>query len=434
MQMDSFTQVFEMVCDYCKQEITDVAYNLWIACIDPIALAGDHVTLSVRSEFQKDIIENKYTPLLSRAFESVLGFPVTIQIDAREAADAEPEPESPSGGDYEYTFDTFIVGSSNKFAHAASLAVAQNPSGSYNPLFIYGPSGLGKTHLLMAIGHEIHKNNPTYNIVYTRGEEFTNELIDAIQNTATLAFHQKYRSADVLLIDDIQFIGGKTSTQEEFFHTFNTLYQDGRQIVMTSDRPPKDIKTLEERLRTRFEWGLLADIQPPEFETRVVILRRKAELLHFVIPDDVIEYIATKIKNNIRQLEGVIKKLQVYHTLGTPPSIGIAQVAIKDILSDNQPVPVTIERIISEVARTYSVTPEEIRSNKRSQNISSARQAAMYIVREITGLSTAAIGQEFGGRDHSTVVYAIKQIEREMKNDGSLRETLEDIIKNIRDN
>ena len=434
MQMDSFTQVFEMVCDFCKQEITDVAYNLWIACIDPVSLSGDHVTLSVRSQFQKDIIENKYTSLLGRAFESVLGFPVTLTVEARETGEEQGESEQPIGGDYEYTFDTFIVGGSNKFAHAASLAVAQNPSGSYNPLFIYGPSGLGKTHLLMAIGHEIRKNNPAANIVYTRGEEFTNELIDAIQNTSTLAFHQKYRSADVLLIDDIQFIGGKTSTQEEFFHTFNTLYQDGKQIVMTSDRPPKDIKTLEERLRTRFEWGLLADIQPPEFETRVVILRRKAELLNLTITDDVTEYIANKIKNNIRQLEGVIKKLQVYSTLGTPPSIAIAQVAIKDILSDNQPIPVTIERIISEVGRTFSVTSDEIRSGKRSQNISSARQAAMYIVREITGLSTAAIGQEFGGRDHSTVVYAIKQIEREMKNDGGLRETIEDIIKNIRDN
>ncbi|MEG2371221.1 MAG: chromosomal replication initiator protein DnaA, partial [Hydrogenoanaerobacterium sp.] len=244
----------------------------------------------------------------------------------------------------------------------------------------------------------------------------------------------KYRQADALLVDDVQFIGGKESTQEEFFHTFNALYESNKQIVLTSDRPPKEIKTLDDRLRTRFEWGLLADIQPPDFETRVAIIQRKAELLDIQIPDDVAEYVANKLKTNIRQLEGAVKKIKAYKTLtGTPPSILIAQNAIRDILNDHQPVPVTIERIISEVARTYNgVTPQDIRSSKRSANISSARQVSIYIVREITQMSMASIGQEFGGRDHSTIVYALQQVEKNMNIDPRYRELIEDIIKNVR--
>jgi len=275
---------------------------------------------------------------------------------------------------------------------------------------------------------------PSKNIIYVKGDEFTNELINAIATETTKAFHEKYRSSDVLLVDDIQFIGGKESTQEEFFHTFNELYQEKKQIVLTSDRPPKEIKTLEERLRTRFEWGLLADIQPPDFETRIAIIRRKAQLLDIEIPDEVSDYIANRLKTNIRQLEGAVKKLKAYKLLaGTPPSILIAQNAIRDILNDNQPVPVTVERIIAEVARTYGVTPADIRSNKRSAQISTARQAAMHVVREITQMSMSSIGEEFGGRDHSTVVYAMQQVEKNMANDTHFKESIEDIIKNIRD-
>lgn len=313
------------------------------------------------------------------------------------------------------------------------MAVASNPATSYNPLFIYGASGLGKTHLLYAICGEISRTKPGTNILFVKGEEFTNDLISAITTETTKEFHDKYRQADVLLVDDIQFIGGKESTQEEFFHTFNTLYQAGKQIVLTSDRPPKEIKTLEDRLRTRFEWGLIADIQPPDFETRIAIIRRKAQLMDIDIPDDVAEYIANRIKNNIRQLEGAVKKLKAYKLLaGTPPSILIAQNAIRDILNDNQPLPVTVERIISEVGRTYGVSPTDIRSNKRSAQISSARQTSMFIVREITQMSMSAIGEEFGGRDHSTVVYAVQQVEKNMKSDLHYKETVEDIIKNIR--
>lgn len=364
--MESFKDAWNLVSEYCKGQITKVAYELWITCIEPVSFEDGVANLRVSSSFQKDIIEKKYLSILARAFEETLGFEVKINIIADEghktAAPSQSttetqEPTLPSftseqveqtsrGGDYEYTFNTFIVGPSNKFAHAACLAVASNPSGTYNPLFIYGGSGLGKTHLLYAITNEISHSRPGTNIIYVKGEEFTNELIEAIAAKSTQEFHAKYRKADVLLVDDIQFIGGKESTQEEFFHTFNTLYHAGKQIVLTSDRPPKEIKTLEDRLRTRFEWGLLADIQPPDFETRIAIIRRKAQLLDINIPDDVAEYIANRLKTNIRQLEGAVKKLKAFKLLaGTPPSISIAQNAIRDILNDNQPVPVTVERI-----------------------------------------------------------------------------------------
>lgn len=442
--MESFKDVFNLACEYCRAELSEVAYGLWIADIEPMGFDGSIVYLFVRTPFKKSIVEEKYLGILKRAFESVLGFEVEIKFSCDEAlsvpgpvpaaADAQPSGQS-FGGEYEYKFDTFIVGSSNKFAHAASWAVASNPAKAYNPLFIYGESGLGKTHLVCAICEEVKKNNPGFNILYIKGEEFTNELITAIGrgSNATQEFHDKYRAADMLAVDDIQFIGGKERTEEEFFHTFNALFHAGKQIVLTSDRPPKEIKTLEDRLRTRFEWGLLADIQPPDFETRVAIIRRKAELLSFAVPDDVSEYIANRLKNNIRQLEGVVKKLNAYKQLaGSNPTILLAQSAIKDILSDHQPLPMTVERIINEVSRTYNVTAVEVRSTKRSSAISTARQVAMYIIREVTTLSMAGIGEEFSSRDHSTVVYACQQVQKNMLKDKHYKETVDDIIKNIR--
>ena len=430
--MDSFQDVFELACQYCQQHLSEVAFNLWIRDIEPVSFDGSVASLYVSSEFKKNILEEKYLPLLKEAFSTVLGFEIDIRFSNGNA----PAPPTEDTGEYEYTFETFIVGPSNKFAHAASWAVATNPAKSYNPLFIYGSSGLGKTHLICAICDEIRRNRPDFHIIYVKGEEFTNELITAIASKSpqdTRAFHEKYRMADVLAVDDIQFIAGKESTQEEFFHTFNELYQSGRQIILTSDRPPKEIRTLEERLRTRFEWGLLADIQPPDYETRIAIIRRKAELLNIQIPDDVAEYIANRLKNNIRQLEGAVKKLKAYQQLaGSPPSILIAQSAIKDILSDHQPIPMTVERIITEVARTYGVSPEDIRSQKRSSAISTARQVSMYVVREVTQMSMSAIGEEFGNRDHSTVVYALRQVQKTMERDTHFKETVDDIVKNIR--
>ncbi|MBP1558102.1 MAG: chromosomal replication initiator protein DnaA [Oscillospiraceae bacterium] len=438
--MDSFSEIFALAKEYCRGELSEVAYGLWIKDIEPLSMDGTVATLYVRSEFKKNIIQEKYLDLLGRAMENVLGFPVEIrfQWDSPEAAEPEqPVVEVPvSDGSYEYTFDNFIVGPSNKFAHAAALAVATHPtSRQYNPLLIYGGSGLGKTHLLTAIRTEIARANPNARIIYVRSEVITNELIAAISSKTTDAFHEKYRSADVLLVDDIQFIGGKESTQEEFFHTFNALYQDNKQIVLTSDRPPKEIKTLEDRLRSRFESGIMADIQPPDFETRIAIIRRKAQLLDLQIPDDVAEYIANRLKSNIRQLEGVVKKLNAYKQLaGTNPTILVAQNSIRDILSDNQPIPITVERIINEVARTYGVTAADIRSQKRAAQISNARQVAMHVVREITQMSMSAVGEEFGGRDHSTVVYTLKKVEQEMQRDSHYKEIVEDIINNIREN
>jgi len=446
--MDSLQDMLDLVKGLCHEEVSEVAYNLWIKDIAFDRFDGSVVCLKVDSEFRRQIAAEKYLPLLKEKFEQVLGFEVQVQLgcDSAAKAPAAAEPAAAAAqparsddtlphGEYEYTFSTFICGPSNKFAHAAAMAVAANPANAYNPLFIYGDSGLGKTHLLYAIRKEIQQNMPEKKIIYSRGEEFTNELISAIANDSTASFHEKYRQADVLLVDDIHFIGGRVQTQEEFFNTFNELHQAGKQIVLTSDRPPKEIKTLEDRLRTRFEWGLLADIQPPEFETRIAIIRRKAELLELEIPDDVAEYIANKLKSNIRQLEGTVKKLKAYQMFSdAPPSLLFAQNAIRDILSDNQPTPVTVERIISEVARTYGVSSQDIRSTKRAAPISAARQTSMYIVRNITQMSMSDIGKEFGGKDHATVVYALQQVEKKMAKDMRYKETVEDIIKNIRDN
>ena len=434
--MDSFNDVLAAAKEYCKERLVDATYNLYIDGLEAVRFeAGGKVTLAVRNDFICTIVRDRYTPLLKEALAAVLGFDVEVELVVPAAAQpeapvpAEPEPD----GRYDFTFENFIKGPSNQFAYAAAQAVASNPSGAYNPLFIYGQSGLGKTHLLTAIATEIKKNHPEFNIVYVDCETFTNELISAIQAGRTEEFRQTYRPADVLLVDDIQFIAGKESTQEEFFHTFNTLHAAGKQIVLASDRPAKEIKSLEERLRTRFEWGLTADIQPPDFETRVAIIRRKAELLNLRMPDDVAEFIANHLKSNIRQLEGAVKKLNAYYLLeGIQPAIGVAQNAIKDILNETQPVPVTIEKIISEVARTYNVSPAEIRGMRRTANISSARQTAIYVVREITGMSMEDIGREFSGRDHSTIVYSLKAMEQNLENDRRLKETVEDIIKNVR--
>ncbi len=437
--MESFNDVWNSVKELCKERITSVAYNLWICCIENPEFKDDTVFLYVRSMLQKNVLDAKYMKTLKTAFAEVMGFDVAITVVAEEQNQPKQEPVENAdtgflnGGVQNYTFANFIVGPSNKFAHAASLAVASNPSGAYNPLFIYGGSGLGKTHLLYAICNEINKNNPSSNIIYVKGEEFTNELIAAIQSGGTQDFHLKYREADVLLVDDIQFISGKDSTQEEFFHTFNALYHAGKQIVLTSDRPPKEIKTLEDRLRTRFEWGLLADIQPPDFETRIAIIRRKAAAIDIHIPDEVSEFIANKLKSNIRQLEGAVKKIKAYQLLtNTPPSITIAQTAIRDILSDTQPVPLTVEKILGEVSRTYGISVADIRSEKRTSSISAARQVAMYVVREVTSMSQSDIGKEFNGRDHSTVVYTLKQARKNMEQNRDFREMVEDIIKNIK--
>lgn len=431
--MNSFNDVFLAVKNYCKQTVVEASYNLFIDPLECYSLNGDNAVILASSEWAKGIVEERFIPLLQKGFEEILGFTVLIQVDVSSEKEAQAVPTPINGGKYAFTFDTFIVGSTNKFAHAAALAVAQNPATAYNPLFIYGDSGLGKTHLLNAISMEIEKNNPAANIIYVDGETFTNEIITAIRENRTADFHNKYRQADVLLVDDIQFIAGKESTQEEFFHTFNALHKAGKQIVLVSDRPAKEIKSLEDRLRTRFEWGLTADIQAPDFETRCAIIKRKSDLLRLDIKNDAIEFIASKVKTNIRQLEGVVKKLDALKRLENKPPILInAQLAIKDILNEQLPVPLTIEKIIFEVSRSYNVPIPEIKGRKRSKSIAEARKMAIYIVRQVCELSMDDIGKEFGGRDHSTVVYSIRDVEMRMEKDSFYRDSIEDIIKNVK--
>ncbi|NLS84742.1 MAG: chromosomal replication initiator protein DnaA [Ruminococcaceae bacterium] len=432
--MNTLQDVFQQAKEGCRDHVPQATYDLFIAGMTPLSFDGAKITVEVRSEFIKDTVQRRYTLLLQDELTKVLGFDVDIAFTSPEEKEKDPnEITLTTPQPYELTFDSFIVGSTNRFAHAAAQAVAANPAQAYNPLFIWGDSGLGKTHLLKAIENDIKKSRPTYNILYIEGEKFTNEIITAINNNTTNDFRNKYRAVDVLLVDDIQFIGGKDSTQEEFFHTFNTLYTSGRQIVLASDRPPKEIKRLEDRLRTRFESGLIADIQAPDYETRVAILRRKAYSVNFDLPDEVAEYIANHLKNNIRQLEGTIKKMSASLALeGINPSIGTAQNAIKDILNETQPIPVTIEKILLEVSRTYGASPEALRGPSRQANISNARKISMYIIKEITALSMDDIGHEFGGRDHSTVVYAVKDIYTKMKKDPSFRDTVNDIMKNVK--
>lgn len=441
--MDSFEDAWEVICGYCKTKITDVAYKTWIERIKPLNLDFETGTayLLVPNDFHRQTLSRCYIPLLNEAFEAVFDSKFNIQFKipdevVENMTSPKHQEELIKDTNYEYTFDTFIVGSSNKFAHAACLAVATNPSRAYNPLFLYGNSGLGKTHLLYAIGNEIKKNDPSKVICYIKGDDFTNELIESLRMAKMADFRLKYRHADILLVDDVQFIGGKESTQEEFFHTFNALHDAHKQIVLTSDRPPKEIKTLDDRLRSRFEQDLIADIQPPDMETRIAIIKRKAELLDLELSNDVCEYIASKIKANIRQLEGTVKKLKAKSYLNNREKITISSVqeVIADILNNDVPPEVTVERIIDEVARTYGVSADEIRSNKnRSATISNARKIAIYCTRELTTLSMVAIGEEFGNRHYTTIIYTIKTVQDKMNSDRKVKELVEDTIKNIRD-
>lgn len=336
--------------------------------------------------------------------------------------------------DSRYTFDNFIVGSSNKFAHAACYAVAQEGSAAgYNPLFIYGDSGLGKTHLLYAIINETMKIRPTSKIVYAKGDDFTNEIIWSIRNAKTQEFREKYRPADILLIDDIQFISGKTGTQEEFFHTFNALYEDNKQIVLTSDRPPKDIRDIEDRIRTRFEWGLLADIQAPDYELRIAIMQEKAKAYPIHFPPEIFDLLAKNLKSNIRQMEGAVKKIAAQAMLlGTEPTAELATRCISDMVSGDEPVSVIVEKVITAVSKKYGISEEDIRGKKHNQEIVKARNIAIYILRSITQLSLPKIGQEFS-RNHTTVMNSLSVIEKELKNNPLLELSIEDLIKEIKE-
>lgn len=433
-------------CKLIESDIPRTSYTTWIQPLLPMAMENNTLYVQVSSAFVRNFIEARYVSILSNALSQVSGrtweIVLVLEDQAKEIVSGmKPPAEQRQAGSAQApmlmlnpknTFDTFVIGNSNRFAHAAALAVAEAPAQAYNPLFIYGGAGLGKTHLIQAIGHFIREQNPSMKIVYVTSEMFMNELINAIKAGTNMEFRNRYRNADVLIIDDIQFIAGKDSTEEELFHTFNTLREAQKQIVLTSDKPPKEMKQLTERLRSRFEWGLIADIQPPDLETRIAIIKRKAQLLELAITDDIAEYIATQLKSNVRQLEGAVKCMRAQYLLeGEQPTLITAQNAIRDIRNDSQPVPVTVERIINEVARTMNVAPEDIRSTKRSAPISQARQVAAYVVRTITGMPMKSIGQEFGTRDHSTIVYAIQKVESRMEKEPSFKGMVSDIVKNI---
>lgn len=452
--MDSFEDAWKVISDYCKSKITDIAYNTWISRIQPVDLDFDNGTayLLVPNDFHAQTLRRCYMSLLNEGFEEIFGTKFNIEFRTPANAPKKSKPsaaasittsaatapllQSPDSSSYEYTFDTFIVGSSNKFAHAACLAVATNPSHAYNPLFLYGNSGLGKTHLLYAIGNEIKKNDPSKVICYIKGDDFTVELVESLRLAKMNEFRQKYRQADILLVDDVQFIGGKESTQEEFFHTFNHLHNAGKQIVISSDKPPKDMTTLEARLRTRFEWGLIADISVPDYETRMAILYKKIELdqlERYQIPDEVIQYIAMNIKTNIRELEGSLNKLIALYRIGGRKNfdVSLAAEALKDMIAPDDSHKVTPELVLDVVSDHFNVSVSELKGSRRNARTAGARQIVMYLCRQMTDASLQSIGDLLGGRDHSTVNHGVDKIARDVEKDETLRNTIEIIQKKI---
>lgn len=423
--------------DVLSQELTPTAIATWFSDCDPIEIESCNLVIHTPSEFKRDIIMSRFADTIKQALSDIFSadFGLIVlagdEINDYQSAKADEDPLPEMAG---YTFDRFIVGNSNKFAHAAAVAVSEKPGSAYNPLFIYGNSGLGKTHLLLAIGQALHEKNPDVKIAYIKGDEFTNQLIKAIKDGTGEEFRFKYRNVDLFLVDDIQFIAGKNSTQEEFFHTFNNIYEAGHQIVITSDRPPLEMSLLDDRLRTRFEGGLMADIQPPDMETRMVIIRNKAAQFGLVLDDDAVTYIAETITSNVRQIEGVVKRLTAYKEIldSTIDTVAVKR-AIKDVIRIGTFIP-SPQLIIKETARYYSLTEEDLRGQNRSKNTATARQISMYLIRTLTNLSLKDIGAEYEARNHSTVLASIKKIEDLIKTDQNIASTVRDITSNINSN
>ncbi len=433
MAINSLKELWELIILDCRnnQKISEAGLNAWILDLIPVSAENGTVTLATNNEWKKKSIDGYYKSILEKSCEEVSGLPMKIEIVVQTDEPKKSVTDS-LNSEIVYTFDNFVVGPSNQIAHASAKAVAAKPYlNQYNPLFLYGNSGVGKTHLMLAIKNSIEINFPEKKVLFLRGEQFTNELIQAIRTQTTDLFHERFRTVDVLLIDDIHFIAGKEQAQEEFFNTFNTLYPE-RQIVVTSDRPPKEIKTLEDRIRSRMESGMMADIQSPDFETRVGILKQKAIQLDLNISDDILYAIAEQIKTNIRQLEGIIKKLKAYVTVHsstlTPPMVNKY---IRDVVSETLPEPITVERIVDEVSRTYNVSADDIYSRKKQAEIAYARQVSMYIVSQAMSLSSTEIGKRFN-KDHTTVLYTIEKIKKKIKENEAQRCLIEDILKNIK--
>ncbi|MDI6710816.1 MAG: chromosomal replication initiator protein DnaA [Bacillota bacterium] len=435
---ESWFQVLQAL----EHKLNRQSYEHWLKPLRPIAYYNNTILMEVPNHFSRDWLTERYAPLIKESFKQFLNREVGLKfLLAREVPEATRSMARRSAERADeitilnprYTFDAFVVGNSNRFAHAAALAVAETPARTYNPLFIYGGVGLGKTHLMHAIGHHLLQRMPYFKVSYVTSEKFTNELIEAIREEQPAQFRNRYRTIDILLIDDIQFLGGKERTQEEFFHTFNTLYEAGKQIVISSDRPPKDIPQLEERLRSRFEWGLISDIQPPDLETRVAILQKKAQGQDVDVPEETLFYIADRIQSNIRELEGAFIRVAAYASLNeTEMSPEVVEKVLRDILPAKKPRPITCELIQEVVADYFRLRPEDMRAKKRTRAVAFPRQIAMYLTRELTDLSLPKVGEAFGGRDHTTVIHGCEKIAKELESDQTLQEIVNELMNRIR--
>lgn len=434
--MNSVADVWDNVLQQLKKDLSETTIATWFDQLEAVDIRGNTFVLHCSNDFKKGYIESLFLKNIKASLRDLFSTDFEVQIlddlAFAEFDGGETKKQSDRFTSAEFTFDTFVVGPSNKLAYAASISVAEHPAQNYNPLLIYGDSGLGKTHLIYAIANVIRRNDPRAKIAYVKGDDLTNELVDAIREGKTAEMREKYRQADLLLVDDVQFIAGKKQTQEEFFHTFNTLYESGRQIVLTSDRPPSEMTQLEDRLRTRFEWGLLVDVAPPDFETRLAIVKNKAALLGMELPDKIAAYVAENVTANVRQLEGTINKILAYKDLlGNDADEETVTRAMQDILKrSNEYIP-TPEAILEYISKYYSLEETVIRGQQRIRDAVAARQIAMYLIRSMTNLSLDDIGKQFDNRDHSTVLYSIKQVEKQMKKDPAFAETVKEIKTNI---
>lgn len=442
MQRAEIDALLKKAQELLVTEITPISYTTWVKDIEIGDISNNLITILVPNEIHKNMLDSRYVPVIKNTFIFLTNINYEVVVAIKSDGSTE-EVLDHSQNSYisssfnlnpKYTFDSFVVGNNNRFAAAAALAVAEAPATAYNPLFLYGGVGLGKTHLMHAIGNEILNRNRSANILYVTSEKFTNQLINAIKDNKNEMFRNKYRGIDVLLIDDIQFIAGKERIQEEFFHTFNELHEEGKQIILSSDRPPKDIQLLEDRLRTRFEWGLIADISNPDYETRMAILKKKAQLDHIIIEDEILSNIATKIDTNIRELEGTLNKLVALSSLENKPiTIELSNKAIADVVSHQNKV-LSAEYIQGIVAKYFNITVEDLKGSRRSADIAFPRQVAMYLCRDIAQISTPKIGQAFGKRDHSTVMHACNKIAKEMKENSNTKLIVETVKNSLFEN
>ena len=434
--MYSSAYVWAKVLSNMEERLGAVTVSAWFDDAEVVELTDDQLILYSSSDFRREIIKKRCTEYIQDALKEIFNSDAKLVVFGDEELNAyknrSAQPSTSMDFNPQFSFDSFIVGPSNRFAHGAAIAVTNHPGEVYNPLFLYGPAGVGKTHLLYAIANGIRKRKPDAKVVYIKGDEFTNELIAAIQSGKNIEFRSKYREADLFLIDDIQFIAGKESTQEEFFHTFNNLYESGKQIVLTSDRPPSEMTLLDDRLRTRFEWGLLADVTPPDFETRLAIVKNKAAALGMELPDKIASYIAENVTANVRQLEGTVNKILAYKDLlGSEADEATVTRAMQDILKKSNEYIPTPDNILDYISKYYGIEKEIICGQQRVKDAVAARQIAMYLIRGMTNLPVVEIGKVFDNRDHSTVLYSLKQVEKQMKKDPAFAETVKEIKTNI---